>query len=82
MTPSITPLVTELLQQPELLLNGFVKVLLVIGSLLYALFALLVIRQIQLMRSTLHTTNSIVLILIGVGHFILSIGVVLYFLSL
>ncbi len=69
MIPSVAPIPNNILFQPDLLLHGFVKVLLVVGGLLYALFALLVMRQIQLMRSTIHTPNSIILMVIGLGIF-------------
>lgn len=82
MSPTLTPFLNGILQQPDLLLLGFVKLLFVIGGLLYALFALLVIRQIQLMRTTIHTDYSILLMFIGLGHFILAVVFVLYYLAL
>lgn len=69
----------NLLFNPELALTGFVKIVLLAGSVLYAVFALLVIRQIQLMRSTVETSFSTVLFLIGVIHFVISVVIVFYF---
>ncbi|MCA9373031.1 hypothetical protein KC921_02950 [Candidatus Woesebacteria bacterium] len=72
----------NILNDPSLLLTGFVKLLLIFGGILYALFALLVIRQIQLMRSTVQTSFSSIMILVGLAHFVLAVLVVLYFLTL
>lgn len=72
----------SILNDPSFLVAGFVKLLLIFGGILYALFALLVIRQIQLMRSTIQTSFSGIMILVGLAHFILAILVVLYFLIL
>lgn len=82
MNPTIAPIFDGILQDPNLLLLGFVKVLFVVGGLLYALFALLVIRQIQLMRTTVHTGFSAALMLVGISHFLLSVVVVIYYLAL
>lgn len=59
-----------------------IKVLLIISSILYAVFAGLIIRQVQLMRSTVKTQFSLVLLLVAILHFLASLLLVLYLFNL
>lgn len=52
----------------------------IITSFLYAAFAFVVTRQIKIMRTTVITSFSPVLRLLGYAHFLLSIGVFIFFL--
>lgn len=59
-----------------------VKVLFILGILLYALFSGLILRQIQLMSGTVQTTFTPALWIFGLVHFGLTILVLLYILAL
>ena len=49
------------------------KAMLVIGGVLYLIFSILIVRQVQLMRSTIMTSLSVPLILIGIIHAVLAL---------
>jgi len=57
-----------------------VKVLLLIGAILYLVFSFVVVRQIQVMRNTLITPLAGVIQIVGIVHLLFSIGVLLLFL--
>ena len=82
MNPLVSPIFESALFEPGGIVLLFVKAMFVLGGLLYALFALLVIRQIQLMRSTIQTSLSDFLMTIGIIHLLLSVLVLLYFVIL
>lgn len=58
------------------------KVMLVLISLFYTLFAFLIIRQVQLMRNTVKTQFSLVLLIISILHAFASTALFLYLLAL
>ncbi len=68
----------SLVNSNEALLFG-VKSLFIIGGVIYTLFAILVTRQIAIMSSTIKTTNSVTIKLIGFVHLVLAILVLIYF---
>lgn len=55
-----------------------IKALLIISGILYAVFAGLIIRQVQLMRSTVKTQFSLVLLVVAILHFLASLLLLLY----
>jgi hypothetical protein len=60
-------------------LLAFVKLLFIIGGVLYFLFAFIVIRQIAVMRKTLITALEPEISALGWIHLALTIGLLLYF---
>lgn len=56
-----------------------IKVMFIIGGSLYALFALLVVKQISLMSKTIMTPFSIYITLIGYLHLLAALVVLIYF---
>lgn len=54
----------------------------IIGGILYIIFAIVVIRQIHVMKKTLITTFSPVIEIIGYIHLILSVLVLLFYIVL
>ncbi len=62
----------------SLLLSVF-KLLFILSALLYLFFAGIVIRQIHLMKETIHTPFSPYVLLLGYAHFVLAISVVWFF---
>lgn len=72
-----------LLEDPLASIDMFVlfgvKTLFIIGGVLYVLFAFLVTRQISIMSSTVQTTASATIKLLGLAHLIISILVLIYF---
>lgn len=56
-----------------------VKLLLIVGSLLYLIFAFVVVRQVQVMRSTVLTPLSNVVQILGLVHLLFAVGVLLFF---
>lgn len=56
-----------------------VKAMFIVGGVLYLLFAILVTRQISIMSSTVQTTASVAIKLLGYIHLIISILVLIYF---
>lgn len=59
-----------------------VRLLLFIAALLYILFAIMVTRQINLMRNTIATDFSPVLRLIGAFHLVFALAVFLLFIAI
>jgi hypothetical protein len=59
--------------------TGLVKLLFIIGAILYVIFSFVVVRQITLMRQTVITSLSSVLQLLGYLHFVFAVGVVILF---
>lgn len=55
------------------------KVLFIVAAFLYMLFAIVVVRQISIMKSTLITSFSTLLTSVGLAHLLLSIGVLIFF---
>ena len=55
------------------------KVMFVVTAFLYVLFAIVVVRQISIMRSTLITSFSPLLTMVGLVHLLFSIGVLIFF---
>jgi len=66
----------------QLLLLLLVKVLFIIGAFLYLIFSFVVVRQIYLMRSTLVTPFSNVILLLGFVHLIFAFSVLFSFIIL
>lgn len=56
-------------------LLSFFRLLFIAGSVLYLLFAIVIIRQIHVMRHTLITSVSPVIKTLGFIHFIVALGV-------
>ncbi len=61
------------------LLVGVFKILFIAIALFYVVFAVIVIRQVQIMKNTLITPISPVLLIAGFIHLLLAIGVLLLF---
>ena len=57
----------------------FIKIMLITGALLYLIVSFIMIRQIQIMKSTLITPLSGILQLLGFLHLLFAIGVVFFF---
>lgn len=66
----------------QLMILLFVKVLFIIGAVLYLVFAFVVVRQIHLMRSTVITPFSNVIQLLGIIHLIFAFAVLFLFIIL
>lgn len=75
-------MITSLPLDLQLLILLLVKVLFIIGAFLYLIFSFVVVRQIYLMRSTLVTPFSNVIIWLGFGHLILAFSVLFSFIIL
>ena len=60
---------------------GAIKLMLLVGGVLYFIFSILIVRQVQLMRTTIMTSLSLPLILIGIVHAGLALVALLYYLS-
>lgn len=58
-----------------------VKTLFIIGALLYLVFAFVVTRQIQVMRSTVITPFSPAVQLLGLVHLVLALAVLILFIT-
>lgn len=74
MTPSISP---------EFINQGLIQVFhwfFIIGSGLYCIFALLIVRQINQMKKTLMTGISPMVSLLGLIHLALAVGLLGYYL--
>ena len=72
----------EILNNPDFINHSMelvFKWLFVIGATLYMLFTLVVIRQISLMKKTLITEVSPLITTLGLAHFGLAIGVLVYY---
>ncbi len=78
-TISSQPFANPLFASPEILFHGFLKVLFVVGALLYLIFAALVIRQVGLMSKTIVTSPSSLLKTLVLAHFFLAGSVFLFF---
>jgi hypothetical protein len=61
---------------------GLTKILFLIGSLLYLIFAVIVVRQIHLMKNTVQTDFSPLVQILGYIHLAFALVVVLVFLGL
>lgn len=59
-----------------------VKTLFIIGALLYLVFAFVVTRQIQVMRSTVITPFSPYVQLLGYAHLIMALIVLIFFITI
>lgn len=68
-----------LLPSAQLLILMLVKLFFVIGGLLYFIFGFIVVRQIQLMRSTVVTPFSSVIQLFGLVHLLFAFLVLALF---
>jgi len=85
-----------LLQSPLMNTNGFstlpvgvgdfvllsVKTLFIIGALLYLVFAFVVTRQIQVMRSTVITPFSTTVQILGFVHLLMTLAVLILFITI
>jgi hypothetical protein len=60
-------------------LLGLVKLLFIVGGVLYFAFAFVVIRQIKIMKKTLITPLEIEVTMLGWVHLGLTVGLFLYF---
>ncbi len=56
-----------------------VKAMLIVGMLFYLIFSVVIIRQIQLMKKTVHTTFSPTVTILGQIHLLLALLVAVYF---
>lgn len=63
------------------ILLSLFKLLFILSALLYVFFAGIVIRQIHLMKETVHTPFSPYVLLLGYAHFALAIAVVWFFVT-
>jgi hypothetical protein len=63
----------------QLLVLLFVKLLLLLGALAYLVFAFVVVRQVQVMRSTLVTPLANVIQIFGFLHLLFALGVLILF---
>lgn len=68
-----------LLPSAQVLILTLVKLLFVIGAILYLIFGFIVVRQIQLMRSTVITPFSGVIQLLGIVHLLFAFLVLALF---
>lgn len=66
-------------KNPEAIILFGIKAMFVVGGILYLLFAFLVTRQISIMSSTVQTTASLTIKLLGYLHLLISILVLMYF---
>ncbi|NCN24184.1 MAG: hypothetical protein COU65_02630 [Candidatus Pacebacteria bacterium CG10_big_fil_rev_8_21_14_0_10_42_12] len=71
-------MIGNILQDPTFL--AVLKFLLIIAAGLYSIFAVVVVRQIAVMKDTLLTSFSPVLLTLGFLHLGLAISVLLFFL--
>jgi hypothetical protein len=71
MYPPFSPIVFN-----DLLLNG-VRVLFYIGFFFYIVFAFIALRQIEIMRKTVITPFSPVVLLLGFLHLLVAVGALL-----
>ncbi|GEM_PF-4311733 len=78
-TISSQPFASPLLASPEALFYGFLKVIFVVGALLYLIFAVLIIRQVGLMSRTIVTGPSALLKTLVLAHFFVAGVVFLFF---
>lgn len=60
----------------------FLKILFVIAGLIYVAFGVIVIRQVVVMKNTLHTTYSPIIQLLGWLHLALALLVLAFFFML
>ena len=56
-----------------------VKAMLVLGMLFYLIFSIVIIRQIHLMKKTVHTSFSPTVTILGQIHLVLALLVAIYF---
>jgi len=61
------------------MLDSVFKTFFVLGAILYFVFAILVMRQIKVMRHTLVTKASPLIKTLGILHFGISLGVLIIF---
>lgn len=61
-----------------LLLLGGVRILFYLGFFFYIIFALIALRQIEMMRKTVVTPFSSLVLLIGAAHLLLAIGAFIF----
>jgi hypothetical protein len=64
------------------LIVGSVKIMFVIAGILYLVFAGLVLRQVYIMKHTVVTSFSPIVVLLGYAHLVLAVLVFLFFLGL
>lgn len=63
------------------LLEALLKILFVIGAMLYLVFAFVVVRQIHVMKSTVITPFSPVVQLLGFVHLVFAFSILLLFIT-
>lgn len=61
------------------LLNGLFKVMFLLSIVFYIIFAVIVIRQVQIMKNTLITPVSPLILLLSILHLILAIAILFLF---
>lgn len=61
------------------ILSGIFKVLFILSILFYIVFAVIVIRQVQIMKNTLITPVSPVILFASIIHLLIAIGVLFLF---
>lgn len=66
----------------ESALLGFIKLLFILAGILYVVFSLIVVRQVHIMKNTLITSFSSVILVFGYIHLVIALAVLLFFLGL
>ncbi|NCN83087.1 MAG: hypothetical protein GW947_03920 [Candidatus Pacebacteria bacterium] len=71
----------DLLNQGSILLTVF-KFFFIVSAALYCMFAIVVVRQVVIMKNTLLTTFSPILQIVGYAHLALAVFVLLLFFAI
>lgn len=74
--PSLTP------ASAESAILFLVKLLFILAGLIYVVFAVIVVRQVHVMKQTLITSFSPVILLLGYIHLFVAIGMLVFFFGL
>jgi hypothetical protein len=77
MIPDNTPLLTALFNN----FGGIFKFGFIVFAVLYFIFSLIVLRQINLMTRTIVTEGGPILRILGIAYAVLSLGVLIYFIA-
>ena len=62
------------------ILSGIFKVLFILSIFFYIVFAVIVIRQVQIMKNTLITPVSPLILFLSILHLLMAVGILLLFL--
>jgi hypothetical protein len=74
----ISPGLDFLTFDPNVLLDGFLKILFISGFLIYLIFAFMVIRQTSLMEESYRTALGPFLKLFALAHFLVAVGIFVF----